>query len=235
MVNNKTTAPADDQIDLLEVGRQLLHHWWILAICAVVGAVASLLVTIFFITPQYTSNGALYVSSSTTTVEITQGTLTASAQLAETYAEILQRRSFLETISNSMNGKYSAAQIGEMLTVQPINETELLEVTVTSEDAFDSYWITEQILENAQEELLDIIKSGSVEIVDEAVLPTAPSSPSVKKNTLLGFIGGAVASAAVILILHMLDTRVHSADEVRTRFKQPVLGEIPDWEKLDTK
>ncbi len=232
--NTKTPVP-DDTIDLLELGRVLLRRWWVIATCAIIGAVAALLVTMFLITPKYTSNGALYVSSSTTTVEITQGTLTASAQLAETYAEILQRRSFLETISASMDNKYSPAQLGAMITVQPVNETEILEVTATSENAFDSYWITDQILKNAQKELLDIIKSGSVEIVDEALLPTAPSSPSTKKNTLLGFVGGAVAAAAVLLALHMLDTRVHSADEVRAKFKQPVLGEIPDWEKVDTK
>lgn len=219
----------EEELSIIEIIHMMVKRWWLILICAVAAGALAFVYTSFFMDPQYKSDGALYVASTRDSVEITQGTITASQKLAETYAEILQRRSFLEEISETMEGRYSVQELKSMVKVSPINETELLEVSVSGENPYDVYQITEAILLQAQEALMDVIKSGSVDIVDNAYLPSSPYSPSIPKNTLIGIIAGMVIAMGIIFIMELVDTRVRSSEEVRARFKQPILGEIPDY------
>lgn len=52
-------------------------------------------------------------------------------------------------------------------------------------------------------------------------------SPNLTVNTLLGAGIGALIPYAIFFVLSILDTRVKSEEDVKTRFKYPVLGQIP--------
>ena len=52
-------------------------------------------------------------------------------------------------------------------------------------------------------------------------------SPNITMNALLGGVIGAVAPYAVVLIYTVLDTRIKTEEDIKSRFTYPILGQIP--------
>lgn len=63
-----------------------------------------------------------------------------------------------------------------------------------------------------------------------ASVPTAPSSPSVSRNLLIGFLVGLVVGVGAALVAYFLDTRVTQQDNLSEMFGYPLLGIIPNMD-----
>ncbi|MFN8441147.1 MAG: Wzz/FepE/Etk N-terminal domain-containing protein [Caldilineaceae bacterium] len=80
--------------------------------------------------------------------------------------------------------------------------------------------------DNAQ--LQERLQSTTISVVDPAVVPTKPSSPSLLLNLALGIFAGLVGGLGTAFLLHNFDTKVRSADQLQGMSNLPVLGEIPE-------
>ncbi|MFF0991519.1 polysaccharide biosynthesis tyrosine autokinase [Kocuria nitroreducens] len=65
-----------------------------------------------------------------------------------------------------------------------------------------------------------------------ASYPLDPSSPNIKLNVALGFLGGSALGFAYALARDSLDRRIRSVDEIRDGFGVSVLGVIPTDDRL---
>ena len=52
-------------------------------------------------------------------------------------------------------------------------------------------------------------------------------APNAKMSALLGAVLGAAIPYVFFLVLSVLDTRVKSEEDIKSKFKYPVLGQIP--------
>ncbi len=216
-------------IDLLNV---MIRKWWVIAISIMICGGGTYVYTDLFVEPMYRTDGSIYVNCETEAERVdvaSSGRMESNARLAVTYVEILRARSFLTDVARDLNNKYSYVQIQNMLTIQPVNETELLKITVEGTNAADACKIVESILQRAGEQLMTIVKAGTVEIVDEPYVPIVPFSPNKSRNTLFGALAGAVLAMGFLFLMELFDTHVKNADEIRQRYSEPVLGEIPTF------
>ena len=216
-------------IDLLNV---MIRKWWVIAISVMICGGGTYVYTDLFVEPMYRTDGSIYVNCETEAERVdvaSSGRMESNARLAVTYVEILRARSFLTDVARDLNNKYSYVQIQNMLTIQPVNETELLKITVEGTDADDTCKIVESILQRAGEQLMTIVKAGTVEIVDEPFVPLVPFSPNKSRNTLFGALAGAVLAMGFLFLMELFDTHVKNADEIRQKYSEPVLGEIPTF------
>ena len=60
------------------------------------------------------------------------------------------------------------------------------------------------------------------------MISTAPVSPNVRLNTILGALIGMVMSVSYIFLKELFDVRVKNVEDLVTRFKYPVLGTVPE-------
>ncbi len=226
----------NEQLSVMNVVDILLKKWYVLFVAAIVGGLAAYLFTDLFIEPKYNSEMMLYVNASNTkSDEVSNANLTASKQLVDTYAEILKARDFLEKISRDMEGKYTASEIKDMLTMDSVNNTEVLRVTVEWTNKEDVYRIARQMSTYATDELKNVVGAGSVTILESPLEPETPVSPNVRTNTLIGVLIGILLAGAFIIILELLDTRIKGAEEFEGNYEEPLLGEIPTLEDTQVK
>ncbi len=219
-----------DNLNVIDVLNMMIRKWWLIVITMIIFGSATYIYTDLFVEPLYKTDGTLYVNCDTeaSQLDVTSvGRLDSNYRLASTYIEILKRRTFLTEVARDLNNKYSYSEISKMLDIESVNETELLEITVTGENPQDICSILDSILNRAEDQLLAIVRGGSVEIVDRPYVPTAPFSPNKSRNTMIGLIVGAVLAAGVIFLMNLFDTHIKTADELRRRYDEPVLGEIP--------
>ena len=74
---------------------------------------------------------------------------------------------------------------------------------------------------------LRAVTNGGAQIAESAATPTSPSSPSVKRDTLVGGIVGLVIGLIVIFLLDTFDRRVKTAEMLERLYGLSSLSSIP--------
>ncbi len=74
---------------------------------------------------------------------------------------------------------------------------------------------------------LRAVTNGGVQLAESAATPTSPSSPSAKRDTLVGGIVGLVIGLIVIFVLDMFDRRVKTVEELEQRYGLSSLSSVP--------
>ena len=68
--------------------------------------------------------------------------------------------------------------------------------------------------------------------LEEARPATSPSSPNIRRNTLVGFLAGAVVMVVTVLLVELLDTRVKRPEDIEDVMQIALLGVVPNLDKL---
>jgi polysaccharide biosynthesis transport protein len=72
------------------------------------------------------------------------------------------------------------------------------------------------------------VGTNNISIVDAAIPPIKPSSPSLPLNLALALLGGLLASAIVVLVTESLDQGLRDPSTVQKALNVPMLGVVPD-------
>lgn len=230
--------PAQEEEDTISITRLLQAVWkrilWVIA-AVVIAVAASAIITQFFITPQYQASCWLFVNtfssdSSYTQNQISATQLQAATQLANTYIQMLRSETVLNDVSGELGGAYSPQQLSQMISASAITDTQILVITVTHPDPEQAAQIANAVAQVAPASIQSFVEGSSVTVPQYASVPTAPSSPSVSRNLLIGFLVGLVVGVGAALVAYFLDTRVTQQDNLSEMFGYPLLGIIPNMD-----
>ncbi len=222
----------EKQINIMDLMRLYLHRWWALLIGFIIGAIVSGIITVFFITPEYTATGTLYAEDSNDAMQqnaqsMDLSTLVVRKELVGTYVEVLSSNVFLKKVAQESGLDYTYGELQGMLSMKAKNQTEILAVNVTNKNPQHAYIIAQTLMNMADEQIGYVIDGGSVKILDEPNEPESPSSPNVARNIQVGALAGLVVSLLIVFLIDMFDKKVKDAEHLSEYFKYPVLGEIP--------
>ena len=107
----------------------------------------------------------------------------------------------------------------------------MISIKVTDKDPILAKEITDDIATVTSKRICEVMKvENMVSLVDSADLPTTPSSPATKRNTVIALLLGVVISSAVIIIIGIKDDRIKTQEDVEKIFGMSVLGLIPKFE-----
>lgn len=233
-MDEKTIHKNDEvEIDLSRVFHALIDKIWLVVVVSVVCAVIAFCITFFFVTPQYESAAMFYVNNNNfsfgdTSVSISSGDLTTSRNLVDSYIVILNTRETLEDVIDYAGVSRTYKGLRSMITSEAVDETEIFRVTVTSPNPQEAEKIANAIAYILPKRIGTIIDGTSAKVVDAAIVPTAPSSPSYTKNTAVGFLLGFVLSVAVIALRVIFDITIRTEEDITQVCKYPILASVPD-------
>ena len=221
------------EIDLQRVFAAIWHRIWIIILVAVLCAVMTFLGTYYLITPLYESSAMFYVNNSDlslgdASLNISQGDITAAKDLVESYIVILKTRTSLNDVIDYAGVDLTHSELRDMITAAAVNSTEIFEVVVTSPDPYEAERLANAIAYILPKRIDSIIDGTSARIVDSAIVPSTPSSPSYTVNTLVGFLVGFVLAAAVIVLQEIFDVTIRTEEDMEQVCKHPVLASVPD-------
>jgi len=209
----------------------LMRRLWLIVVLVCLGGGIAFSYSQYILPKKYTSSVTLYVYNQTDGRQMTASDITFSNRLVDTYMVVLKSNTVLEKISDKIkdqNLEYSASAIGSMITSEAVNDTEVFKISVTSYNKEDAKTIADAIAEIAPDEIIRVVKAGSVEIVDAAKLATTYSSPNIPKNTIVGIILGLIFACVLSLLLELMNTTVKSRENLMEEHKYPVLAVIPN-------
>ena len=230
---SEKNAQQEYEIDLLDLAKNLWAHIVAIALAAVVCAAVAFGYTKLMITPTYKANAMLYVNSSDISVagsklSISASDLSAAKSLVDTYIVILNTRTTLNDVIAQSGVNYTYEQLKNMISAGSVNSTEIFSVEVTSTSPQEAELLANTIATVLPEKIAAVVDGSSVRIVDTAVVPSKKAAPNTGKNTMLGFLLGAVLACGVVVVLYLLDDKIHSTDYLLSTYDLPVLAVIPD-------
>ena len=220
------------ELDLKELFQACLRKLWLIISSTVVVAALVYIYTVCFVTPMYKTEATFYVNNSVVAGEsqkITSSDLATAQRLVMTCTNIIKSDTVLEKVAQEAELDMSAAALRQVITAAGIDETEMFKVQVEDPDPILAAKIANTIADVAPQEIANIIVGSTTKVVDRAKIPTAPYSPNVTTNTILGALVGLVLSVGFIVVSAMLDVSIRSEDDLTAIAQIPVLGAIPDF------
>lgn len=214
------------QIDLVELFYRLLEKLaWIVA-ASLAGAILAFCVTYFLITPQYTATTKLYVLN-TSDSAINLSDLQIGTYLAADYQEVFNNWHVHERVIQRLNLPYTYKEISDMLEISNPSDTRVLYISVTSPDPQEAKQIADTYANVAQEFIATTMETEEPNLFEEALLPTIPSSPSLVKNVLIGFLLGLFGACGLITVWFIVDDRIRTSEDLERYLGLTTLGAMP--------
>ena len=220
-------------VDLVHIFKSLWKRAWMIALAGILAAALGFSLSAFVITPTYSSSIMLYVNNSSfslgnTSFSISSSEITAAQSLVKTYSEILSNRTTLERVIDKAGVPYTYKELAKMVSAAPSNDTEIMKVTVVSEDPYEAAKIANCIAEILPVRISEIIDGASMEVVDSAIPNPEKIAPSITKYTIIGFALGVLAAVIALVIAAMMDDTVHDEEYIFKNYEYPILAKIPD-------
>lgn len=227
-------------IDVLHVARTLVQRWWLIVLSGILAGLLGFLISAFAIAPTYSSSIMLYVNNSSfsignTSVSITSSEITAAKSLVNTYSEILNNRTTLERVIEKSGVSYTYEELKGMIKSAPANDTEIMRVTVTTTDAYDSAKIANCIAEVLPIRISEIIDGATMEVVDSAVPNLEKVDPDITRYTVVGVVLGVLFAILGIIVIALLDDTIHTEEFVLSNYELPILAKVPDLLNMPSK
>lgn len=230
MENNRTIHEEEEvTIDLMELLSALLNKAHIILIAGVVAALLAFVGTKLLITPMYVSTTKVYVlSKQDSNSTVTYSDLQTSSQFTIDYMELVKSRPVLEQVISVLNLDMTTEELKSRITVATAQDSgRILSISVEDEDPKLARDIVNAIREAAGIQITAVMDADSVNTVEDGNLPTAPSSPSLKKNVAIGGLLGVVLAAGIIIVIFLLDDTIKSPADVEQYLELNVLASIP--------
>ena len=215
------------EIDLWELLDLLLHKLWIIIPTAMVTFVIGFCIAMFAVTPMYESTTGIYVMSRQNSDTLSLSDTQLSSQLTRDYEELIQSRTVLETVIAKTGIDDTYKGLKDRVSISNVRDTRIIYITVTDASPEIARLLADAIREEGARHIKDVTNVEAVNVVDEANLPTSPSSPSVAKWALVGGFIGAFASMAVIIIRFLMDDTIKSSEDVEKYLGWSTLALIP--------
>lgn len=220
-------------IDLQHVIKVLWKKAWLIVLCSLLAAAIGFSTAAFFITPRYSSSILLYVNNSSfslgnTNFSISSSEISAAQSLVKTYIVILKNRTTLEKVIEKADLSYTYEELYGMINASSVNNTEVLQVSVTTDNPYEAAKIVNCIAEVLPQRISEIIEGSSMEIVDSGVPNLQKVSPSITKHTVVGFMLGLIICVGVLIVAAVLDDTVHDEEYILQNYSYPILAKVPN-------
>lgn len=204
----------------------LQKHLAMVIVLPVVLALATAGVSWGLMQNQYTATVSVYVLSSSSSEQntIQNSDLSASQLIANDIAELANSDIVAERTAEEL-GMTSLA--GYDISVNSSTTTRVIEISVESGEPAAAATVANKIAEVLSSVAQEVMGVESVNIVDEAKTPEAPSGPNRVMYTAVAFLAGLFLAVAIIVVMDMVNTRVRTPEEAEELLGVPVIGLIP--------
>ena len=232
-MDKQTKKTSDIEIDLKRVVNTVVSKAWLIGIIAAICALLTFLGTFFFVVPKYESSAIFYVNNNAfevggTSLSLSTGDISAAKSLVDSYIVILNTRSTLNSVIDYAGVDRTYGELRDMISAASVQDTEIFEIVVTSEDPMEAERIANAIAYILPKRISSIIEGTSAKIVDTAIVASQPSSPSYTMNTLVGLLVGLLVTVAVIVLREIFNISIRTEDDIQQCCSHPVLAAVPD-------
>ena len=222
------------EIDVFQLVKVLWKRKFLIVLAALVAGLAAFAYSSFVIKPQYTSTTRIYVVNRNQADKpgLTNQDLQAGAYLVKDYREIILSQDVLEKVVVDQSLAMDAKTLGRKVSVTVPADTRIVSISVRDGKPEEASRIANALREVAAQKIISVTRVSDVTTLEEARPATSPSSPNIRRNTMMATLAGAGFVTVVVLLVELLDDRVKRPEDIEEVMHISLLGVIPNLEKL---
>ncbi|WP_411338710.1 polysaccharide biosynthesis tyrosine autokinase [Sphingopyxis sp. J-6] len=138
----------------------------------------------------------------------------------EAYNAAVKRERELQAELDDLTGKYNSQQ------------RDSIQMAILQREVDSNRQLYDGLLQRYKEIGDAGVGANNISVVDQAKVPTSPSSPNLPFNLVLSLLAGVGLAAGLVFLFEKMDSSVRDPGEV-TRFGLPLLGAIPESVEQD--
>ena len=222
------------EIDVLQMLKVLWKRKLIIALAAIISGAIVFGYSSFVIKPEFTSTTRIYVVNRNQGDKpgLTNQDLQAGSYLVKDYREIILSQDVLEKVVADQKLNIDAKTLARKVQVTVPADTRIVSISVRDGLPEEASRIANALREVASQKIISVTRVSDVTTLEEARPAQSPSSPNIRRNTILGFGAGAGLVIVVVLIIELLDDRVKRPEDIEEVMHLSLLGVIPNLDKI---
>lgn len=211
----------------------LRKRWYVVVAATLLGGLGAYAAS-NTVTPVYHSTASLYfsVQAGSSGSDINQGSAYTQNQMLS-FARLATSSLVLDPVADELDGEFSSTELRRLMSVTIPQNTVILDIRVGSTDPERAARIANLVADSLITVVDDVAPAddeGNATVTARSIEPATParfqSTPNKQRDALLGAIAGFILSAAAVLLVSVLDTRVRSESALKTITELPLLGSI---------
>ena len=222
------------EIDVFRLFKILWKRKILVALVAIVAGALAFAYSAFIVKPEFTSTTRIYVVNRNQGDKpgLTNQDLQAGSYLVKDYREIILSQDVLEKVTSDLKLDLSPKALASKVKVTVPVDTRIVSISVNDRVPEEASRIANSLREVAAEKIISITRVSDVTTLEEARPAIAPSSPNIRRNTIIGLLGGTVFTVIAVLIVELVDTRVKRPEDIEDVMQIALLGVVPNLDKL---
>jgi len=222
------------EIDVVQMLKVLWKRKLIIALAAIISGAIAFGYSSFVIKPEFTSTTRIYVVNRNQGDKpgLTNQDLQAGSYLVKDYREIILSQDVLEKVVADQKLNIDAKTLARKVQVTVPADTRIVSISVRDGLPEEASRIANALREVASQKIIAVTRVSDVTTLEEARPALSPSSPNIRRNTILGFGVGAGLVIIVVLLIELLDDRVKRPEDIEEVMHLSLLGVIPNLEKM---
>lgn len=226
---NTAPTPVDIMGILTRFLKVFSRLWIIPVILAVLLGAAEYFSSQVRFTPIYRCDCLFSVGSSYSHDDIfSGGTFYSDSAAAQTMASTFPSLLSMEYMNDLIVAQLEDGYINGSISADYLENTNLVQLSVTSSDPQDAYDILNAVLTAYPRAAVYLVDNPTIQIRQEAKVPTEPiSQPVPTRDWTGGAVKGVMLGLVIIGLLSLLNQTVGSVEELKKITNLPILGRLP--------
>ena len=222
------------EIDVLQLFRALWKRKLVILLVAIITSSVAFAYSTFVIKPEFTSTTRIYVVSRNQEEKsgLTNQDLQAGSYLVKDYREIILSQDVLEKVVSDLKLDLTPKGLANKIKVTVPVDTRIVSISVNDRVPEEASRIANSLREVAAQKIISITRVSDVTTLEEARPAISPSSPNIRRNTVIGAGLGASLVIVVVLLIELFDDRVKRPEDIEDVMEISILGVIPNLDKV---
>jgi len=217
-----------EEFDLKDIFKYFLSKKWYIILITLFSLVLGIVYTLYIQKPVYKSYTTILLTKESDTSSITSNDILLNQKLVDTYREIIKSRKVLGRVINNLKLDYTIEQLMGKISVESINDTEIIKISVTDMDNELAMAIANETATVFNSEVVKLYNIQNIGVIDKAEVSTNPYNINETKQLVLSSMIGFVLSLGLVFVIYYFDNTIKGVEEVENKLNLPVIGAIPE-------
>lgn len=214
-----------EELDL----KEMFNYFWTKKMYIIIITLVALLLgmtyTIWIQKPEYKSYTTILLKG--TESQITSNDIMLNQKLVDSYREIVKSKRVLNKVITNLELNYSYEQLFNKVSVESVNNTEIIKVIVKDKDNITARDITNEIAYVFNNEVVKLYDLQNIGIIDRAEISNAPYNINIIKQLVLSLLIGIVLGFIIVFVMFYFDNTLRNTSFIEEKLGLSIIGTIP--------
>ena len=219
----------EEQLIRLEDLFEALKKRWLMIITIIlIATIVTAVISFFVIKPKYEASTKVFIGKDEGEKQsYSQDEVMMYQNLMKTYSETIKTKDLVSRSLKGTNLNLEPSEILENLTVDTVENTQILQIKYNSKNPKEAKAVIEGIHDEFMKTSKELVPNGNIKVIEAVELPENPVSPNIGKNIAISFLLSLIAAIGLALLLEFLGNTFKNKNQLEIEFEIPVIGSIP--------